>query len=164
MVGEGRILPGSRVDLVRSGIAVAVRAGAPRPDIGSEDAVRRAVLARRASVTRPDRAAPTSRRLFERWGIADAVAAASCRRRPACRSARSWREGEVELGFQQLAELMHLPGIAVLGPLPAAIQLVTTFSGGVAATSTRPDDARALLAPGVAGSGGGQARHGMEPA
>ena len=93
----------SKVDLVRSPVAVAVRTGAPRPDIGSEDALRRAVVAA-ASVgysTGPSGAALT--RLFERWGIAAECKTAPSRRRPACRSAQLVARGEVELGFQQLS-------------------------------------------------------------
>jgi molybdate transport system substrate-binding protein len=74
-------------------------------------------------------------------------------------------EGRAALGFQQLSELMNLPGISVLGPLPDAIQSMTVFSGGICAASARPQAARALLdymaAPGAADA---KQRHGMEPA
>jgi len=165
LIGEGRILPGSRVDLVRSGIALAVRAGAPRPDIGSEDAVRRAVLASASVGYSTGPSGIHVARLLERWGVTGKGAPRIVQAPPGVPVGALVVQGEVELGFQQLAELIHLPGIAVLGPLPPAIQLVTTFSGGVAATSARPDDVRALLAtlasPGAATA---KARHGMEPA
>jgi len=165
LIGEGRILPGSRVDLVRSGIALAVRAGAPRPDIGSEDAVRRAVLASASIGYSTGPSGTHVARLLERWGVSGVGTPRIVQAPPGVPVGKLVAQGEVELGFQQLAELIHLPGIAVLGPLPPAIQLVTTFAGGVAATSTRPDDVRALLAtlasPGAATA---KARHGMEPA
>ena len=165
LAGEGRIVAGSRVDLVRSGVAIAVRSGAPRPDIHSEEAVRRAVLAAGTVSYSTGPSGVHLARLFERWGIADAIRSRIVQAPPGVPVGALVAEGKVELGFQQLAELMHLAGIDVLGPLPPAIQTITTFSAGVAATSTRPDEVRAMLAfMASPASADAKRRNGMEPA
>lgn len=165
LAAEGCLVAGSRADVVRSGIAVAVRAGAPRPDIGTEDAVRRAVAEAPSLSYSTGPSGTHLQKLFARWGVADAVAARTVQAPPGVPVGTLVADGRASLGFQQYPELKDLPGIVVLGPLPPAIQLVTTFSAGVATTSTRPGETRALLAhlasPGTAAT---KRRHGMEPA
>jgi molybdate transport system substrate-binding protein len=165
LIAGGHVLAGSRVDVVRSGVAVAVRAGAARPDIASEDGVKAAVLAARTLGYSTGPSGVALARLFERWGIADAVNAKLVTPPPGTPVGALIATGEVELGFQQLSELMHLPGIDVLGPLPNAIQITTIFSGGVATASRQPDAVRALLAhlasPGTAAT---KRAHGMDAA
>lgn len=142
----GHLVPDSRVDVVRSGVAVAVPAGAPHPDITSEDAVRRAV---RAAPTLGYSTGPSGvqlARLFERWGLADEIGSRIVTPPPGVPVGSLVARGEVALGFQQLSELMNLPGIDVLGPLPDAIQIITTFSAGLSVTSTQPEPVRELLA------------------
>jgi molybdate transport system substrate-binding protein len=162
---EGRIVAGSRVDVVRSGVAVAVRAGAPTPDICSEDALRRAVLAARSVGYSTGPSGAHLAKLFGHWGIGSAGGPRVVQAPPGVPVGSLVARGEVEMGFQQLSELLHVEGIALLGPLPDAVQVVTTFAGGVAQTSTRRDAARALLgylaSPAAAAA---KRRHGMEPA
>lgn len=161
----GRIVPGSRVDLVRSGVAVAVRAGAPHPEIGSEAALKQAVLGARSLGYSTGPSGVQLARLFERWGIADAIKDRIVQASPGVPVGSLVADGKVELGFQQLSELMHLPGIDVLGPLPPSIQIITTFSGGVLVASPQPEAARRMLEF-MSSPAAAQAKrdNGMEPA
>jgi molybdate transport system substrate-binding protein len=142
----GRIVPGSRVDVVKSGVAIAVRAGAPRPDISSEEAVRHAVLAARSLSYSTGPSGVQLAKLFERWGIAGQIRDRIVQAPPGVPVGQLVADGQVELGFQQLSEMMNLPGIEVLGPMPPAIQIITTFSAGLSVTSCQPEAVRALLA------------------
>ena len=165
LAASGHVRAGSKVDLVHSGVAVAVREGATVPDLGSEDAVRRAVLAARSLSYSTGPSGVALARLFERWGIADEIAPRIVTPPPGVPVGTLVASGEVELGFQQLSELMHLPGIDVLGPLPPAIQIETIFAGGVAATSQRAGEVRALLAFMASdGTAALKRAHGMAPA
>jgi molybdate transport system substrate-binding protein len=145
LIDAGRVLAGSRIDLVRSGVAIAVRAGAPRPPVGSEDEVREAVRNARSLSYSTGPSGVFLASLFERWGIAQEIASRLVQAPPGVPVGSLVANGEVELGFQQLAELIHLPGIDVIGPLPPTIQIITTFSAGLARTSTQPEATRALF-------------------
>jgi molybdate transport system substrate-binding protein len=165
LIAAGHVLAGSKVDLVHSGVSVAVRAGAAQPDISSEDAVRAAVLAARTVSYSTGPSGVALAQLFERWGIAEDIKSRLVTPPPGIPVGSLVAKGEVELGFQQLSELINLEGITVLGPLPPAIQITTTFSGGVCAASTQADAVRAMLAY-MASPAAAEAkrRQGMDPA
>jgi molybdate transport system substrate-binding protein len=165
LIAGGSVQAGSRVDLVRSDVAVAVRAGTARPDIGSEAALRAAVLAapRIACSTGPS--GVQLAKLFERWGIAETLKPRTVVPPPGVPVGTLLARGEVDLAFQQRSELMTLAGITLLGGLPDAVQIVTTFSAGLPIACRQPEAVRALLAhmntPAAAAA---KLRHGMAPA
>jgi molybdate transport system substrate-binding protein len=164
LIASGHVLS-PRIDLVRSPVAIAVRQGASRPDVSTEAALKAAVLtAQRVSYS----TGPSGvhlQKLFERWGIAAEIAPRIVLARPGVPVGSLVARGDVDLGFQQLSELMSLPGVDVIGGLPGDTQFITTFSAGVAAASKQGDAARSMLAymksPEAAAA---KRRHGMEPA
>ncbi|MDP2450667.1 MAG: substrate-binding domain-containing protein [Polaromonas sp.] len=165
LIASGHVLAGSRVDLVRSGVAVAVRAGAPRPDISTEDALREAVRAARSISYSTGPSGVALAGLFERWGIAGEIQSRIVTPPPGIPVGSLVARGEVELGFQQLSELMHLEGITVLGPLPPAIQILTTFSAGVCTGTRHAEAVRAMLASmNTPQAAEAKRRQGMDPA
>ena len=161
----GRVLPGSKVDLMLSSTAVAVPAAAAQPDISSEDAVRAAVLAAPSVGFSTGPSGVALQKLFERWGIADEIKPRLVQARPGVPVGSMVVSGEVALGFQQLSELIHVDGIQIVGALPAAIAIDTVFSAAVVAGATDAEVAGQLLAfmasPEAAEA---KRRQGMEPA
>jgi molybdate transport system substrate-binding protein len=165
LAASGRIDPASRVGLARSGVAIAVAAGAARPAIDTEVAVRDAVLAARSIGYSTGPSGTHLSRLFERWGIAESIAPRIVQAPPGVPVGTLLARGEVELGFQQLSELLHLPGIDVIGSLPPQIQVVTVFSAALCTTSTQHEAAKALLSFLASHEAdAARQRHGMEPA
>jgi molybdate transport system substrate-binding protein len=161
----GHLVPGSEVGIVRSGVAVAVRAGAPRPDIASEAALKAAVLGAHSIGYSTGPSGVQLQRLFERWGIAKEIAPRIVTAPAGVPVGRLVAEGDVELGFQQLSELISLPGITLLGPLPAAVQITTVFCAALGTHTRDAEGARALLAYlGEPHTAAIKQRHGMEPA
>ena len=133
-----------RFDLARSGVGVAVRAGAPKPDISSGDAVKRAVLAAKGIAYSTGPSGIYLAGLFQRMGIADQIKhkVRQVQGEPAGAVAA---RGDVEIAFQQVSELLPVPGIELVGPLPPDIQQITVFSAGLHVRSPSPDAARALV-------------------
>lgn len=164
LIADGKLQPG-RVDLVKSAVAIAVRKGAARHDVNNEAAVKRAVLAAQSVSYSTGPSGTYLQGLFERWGIYEQIKNKIVIPPPGVPVGSLVAKGEVELGFQQLSELMNLAGIDVLGPLPPAIQTLTIFSGGVSMTSAQPEAARRVLdymaSP---ATGDVKRRHGMEAA
>jgi molybdate transport system substrate-binding protein len=162
---SGHVVAGSRVDIVHSGVAVAVRAGSPRPDIGTEEALKAAVLAAPSIGYSTGPSGVQLMALFQRWGIAEQLGGRVVQAKPGIPVGSMVAQGDAALGFQQLAELIHVQGIDLLGPMPAAVQIDTIFAGGVAAAAVQPEAARALLqylaSPATAEA---KRRQGMDPA
>ncbi len=165
LVATGHIDAHSKTDLVHSGVAVAVRAGSAHPDIGSEDALRRAVQAARSLGYSTGPSGVALARLFERWGIAQEIKGRIVQAPPGVPVGALVARGDAELGFQQLSELIHIDGIDVLGPLPAAVQISTTFTAGLCPGSQQAAAVRGLL-DFMASAATAEAKQGqgMEPA
>lgn len=145
LISEGRVVAASRVDLARSSIGVAVRRGAPKPDISSVDALKRALLqAQSVAYSAQVSGVYLSTELFPRLGIADEMMKKS-ERVDVGRVGTVIARGDAEIGFQQISELLEVPGIDYVGPLPAEVQRVTVFSAGVAVGARNPDAARAFI-------------------
>jgi molybdate transport system substrate-binding protein len=145
LIKQGKVVAGSRVDLVRSSIGMAVRAGAPRPDISSVEALKQTLLrAKSIAYSASASGIYLSTELFQRLGIADQVL-------PKSKNALGQRvgalvaRGEAEIGFQQISELLPEPGIDYVGPLPPGAQRVTVFSAGIVAGAKAVEAARALV-------------------
>ena len=165
LAASGHVVADTRADLVHSAVVVAVPASAPVPDITTEAALKAAVLAAPTLGYSTGPSGVQLAALFERWGIAQEIAPRIVTPPPGTSVGSLVAKGEVALGFQQLSELLHVPGIQIVGPLPPAIQITTTFSAGVGTHSQQVDAARALLAylasPAAADA---KRKQGMEPA
>jgi molybdate transport system substrate-binding protein len=145
LIRKGKASADSKVDLVRSPIGIAVKSGAPKPDIGSVDALKRALLAAR-TIAYSDSASGVyvSTEMFAKLGIADEMKG-KARMVPATPVGEIVAHGDAEIGFQQISELKPVEGIEIVGQLPAEVQKITIFSAGVSVTSKHPDAAKALI-------------------
>jgi molybdate transport system substrate-binding protein len=141
----GSQLRAGRVDLVKSGVAIAVRSGAPQPDITTEAAVKAVVMAASSISYSTGPSGVYLEKLFERWGILEDLRPRIVVPPPGIPVGSLVADGQAALGFQQLSELLNMPGIEVLGPLPAAIQTITTFSAGISVRCEQPQVAAQLL-------------------
>ena len=145
LIAQGRIRADSRVDLVRSNIGMAVKAGAPRPDISTLDALKRTLLAAK-SIAYSDSASGVylADELFPKLGIADQIKGKS-RKIEADPVGGVVAKGDAEIGFQQISELRPVKGIDIVGELPPGAQRVTVFAAAIPTTSKHPEAAKALI-------------------
>lgn len=145
LIQQGKVRAESRVDLVQSVIGMAVRAGAPKPDISTVDALKRTLLAAK-SIAYSDSASGVylSNELFPKLGIADQIKSKT-RMIEADPVGGVVAKGEVEIGFQQISELRPVKGIDIVGPLPPGAQKITIFAAGIPASSKQPEGAKALI-------------------
>jgi molybdate transport system substrate-binding protein len=144
LIKQGKIREGSRHDLASSGVGLAVRAGAPKPDISTPEAFMHTVLAARSiAYTSTGASGIYFAELIERLGIGEAIRAKATIRDGL--SGELAARGEVEIAVQQVSELMQVAGIDVIGPLPAALQKATVFSAGVLSTAKNPIAAESLI-------------------
>ena len=165
LIGSGHVLVGSRADLVRSDVAVAVPAGAPVPDISTEAALKAAVLAAPTLGYSTGPSGVQLAQLFDAWGFAQDIAPRIVQAPPGVPVGSLVAKGEVALGFQQRSEMLGVPGITLVGGLPQAVEIITVFSGSVASTCQQPQAMRDLLIFWQSGACDALKRqHGMEPA
>jgi molybdate transport system substrate-binding protein len=143
---DGWVVPGSRSDIARSGVAIAVRSGLPHPAIASEADVKQAVLAAKKVSYSSGPSGDHLKRLFAQWGIAELVAERTVEAKPGIPVGHLLARGDADLGFQQLSEFLDLDGIDIVGPLPPEIQTITVFTAGVGTRAAHPDGARAFVA------------------
>jgi molybdate transport system substrate-binding protein len=146
LIERGKAVAGSRVDLARSGIGVAVRKGAKRPDIASSEALKRALLAAKSVAHSKTGLSglyfPT---VLSRLGIADQMTSKIVIPDPGTPVGEVVAKGDAEIGIQQISELLPVPGVEIVGPLPEPLQKITIFSGGVLTAANEPEGAAALL-------------------
>jgi molybdate transport system substrate-binding protein len=163
-IKDGKVVPGSKVDLAKSGVGVGVKAGVPKPDIGTAEALKKTVLAARSIgySTGPSGVYIVS--LFQRMGVADDVKSKLRQTPTGVFVGTIIANGEAEIGFQQVSELSHFAGVDYVGPLPADLQKFTMFSSGIIANAKERDAAAALVkfitAPAAADA---FKKRGMEP-
>jgi molybdate transport system substrate-binding protein len=146
LVKQGKVVAGSGVDLARSAIGVAVRKGARKPEIGSPEAFKQALLAARSVAhSKTGMSGIHFATVPARLGIADEMKSKTVIPDPGTPVGEVVASGEAEIGIQQISELLPVAGVDVVGPLPAELQRITTFTAGVLAAAEEPDAAKALV-------------------
>ena len=145
LIKNGKVVADSRVDLVKSPIGVAVKAGAPRPDISSADALKRALLAAK-TIAYSDSASGVyvSTEMFKKLGIEEEMKD-KARKIPATPVGEIVAKGEAEIGFQQISELKPVAGIDIVGAVPDDLQKITIYSAGIATVAKEPEAGKALI-------------------
>lgn len=145
LIKQGKVIPGSRVELADSRIGMVVRSGAPKPDIGSVDALKETLLHAR-SIAYSDSASGVyiERELFRKLGIEDQVKA-KAKRIQKIPVASVVANGDYEVGFQQVSEVLPVPGVTFVGKIPESVQSVTRYAAGIPVNAEHPNEAKALL-------------------
>lgn len=144
-IAQGRMAVGSRTDLMKSGVGVAVRAGAPAPDISSSEALKRTLLAAKSIGYSTGPSGVHALNLFERLGIADEVKSKLKQVPSGLRVGSILASGEAEIAFQQISELIHAPGVEYVGPLPADLQKITVYAAGIHSGATQAAAGKELV-------------------
>ncbi len=144
-IQEGKVAPGSRTDLMKSGVGVAVQAGAPKPNIESNEALKKTLIAAKSIGYSSGPSGDHLVALIERMGITDQIKPKLKQVPSGARIGTMIVNGDVEIGFQQISELIHAPGLDYLGPLPSAVQKITIYSAGIHSGAKQPEAAKALV-------------------
>jgi molybdate transport system substrate-binding protein len=164
LIDDGKLVAGTRGTFARSGIYVAVRAGAPTPDIGSSDALKKTVLTAKSVAYSEGASGTYLVGMFQRLGIYDQVRSKASVAKANEPVGEKVTRGEAEIGFHQLSELIPVKGIEIIGPLPAELQHITVFSGAIHSAAANPDAARALIKFLTAPDAGQSVKkHGLDP-
>ena len=145
LTAQGKIVPGSATNLSKTGIGIGVRKGAPKPDVSSADAFKRAMLNVKSIGLSTGPSGVYLEKLFEKLGIADSVKPKIKQIPSGGTVAPLVAGGEAEIGFQQISEIAHADGIDYVGPLPGDLQLISVFTAGVHTGAKHPADAQALI-------------------
>jgi len=142
---SGKVVAGSRTDIAKSGVGVAVGKGKPKPDISTVDALKKSLLAAKSIGYSTGPSGIYVVTMFQKMGIADEIKTKLKQTPTGVFVGSTIASGEAEIGFQQVSELSFFPGIDYVGPIPAEVQLITIFSAGIPAGTKQADAAKALV-------------------
>jgi len=142
---SGKVVAGSRTDVAKSGVGVAVTKGKPKPDISSVDALKKTLLSAKSIGYSTGPSGVYVITMFQKLGIADEIKGKLKQTPTGVFVGSIIASGEAEIGFQQVSELTFFPGIDYVGPLPAEVQLITVFSAGIQAGAKQVDAAKSLM-------------------
>jgi molybdate transport system substrate-binding protein len=144
-IKAGKAIAGSRVDIAKSGVAVGVPKGAPKPNISTTEALKKTILAAKSIGYSTGPSGVYILTVFEKLGVADQVKGKLKQTPSGVFVGTIIANREVEIGFQQVSELGNFPGVDYVGPLPADVQQTTVFSSGIIAAAKEPEAAKALV-------------------
>jgi molybdate transport system substrate-binding protein len=165
LIGAGRLARPTRADLARSGIGVGIRKGAPKPDIGSADAMKRTLLNASSLTWAEDGASrPHIERMLERLGIAESLKPKIALTQGSARGLANVAEGKGDLAMTLISEILPVGGLELVGPLPAEFQSYVSFAAATGVNTKNADTGRALIASLTERSAASTyTAHGMEP-